>query len=60
MSPIREALHLLDDNEDPRQIMARINARIIAYQSKGLDVPPELMRLNKVLADECAAQSQGR
>lgn len=45
---------------DPRDAMARVNARIVAFQSKGLEVPAELLRLNKALAAECVAQSQGR
>lgn len=59
-SLIVENLNSIDDEEDPRQTMARVNARIIAYQSNGLDVPAALLRLNMALATECAAQSQGR
>ena len=59
-SLIVEDLSSIDDGEDPRQTMARVNARIIAYQSNGLDVPAALLRLNMALATECAAQSQGR
>lgn len=46
--------------DDPRDAMARVSARIVAYQAKGLEVPADLLRLNKVLAAECVAQSQGR
>lgn len=59
-SLIDEDLTAIDEGEDPRQTMARVNARIVAYQSKGLDVPGELLRLNLALATECVAQSQGR
>lgn len=59
-SLIVEDLDSIDDGEDPRQTMARVNARIVAYQSSGLDVPAALLRLNMALAAECAAQSQGR
>lgn len=59
-SLIVEVLDSLEEGEDPRQTMARVNARIVAYQSNGLDVPGELLRLNMALAAECVAQSQAR
>jgi hypothetical protein len=59
-SLIVEDFTTFEQGEDPRQTMARVNARIVAYQSKGLDVPGELLRLNMALAAECVAQSQAR
>lgn len=53
-------LSRLDADEDPRETIAKVSARIVAYQAKGMEVPPELLRLNKALADECVALSQGR
>ena len=50
----------LDAGDDPRVAIARLNKQIVAYQSAGRDVPAGLMRLSKMLANECAAQSQGR
>jgi hypothetical protein len=50
----------LDAGEDPRVLMARLNREIVAFQKAGEDVPARLMRLTKVLASECIAQSQGR
>lgn len=49
-----------ESGEDPRITIAKLNKRIVAYQSAGDDVPPGLLRLSKMLAIECAAQSQGR
>lgn len=46
--------------EDPRVTIAKLNKRIVAFQSAGCDVPPGLLRLSKMLAIECASQSQGR
>ena len=57
---IIEIMDGLDDGEDPRAAMARLNQRIVAYQSAGEAVPARLLRLSQVLANECAAQSQGR
>lgn len=57
---IQEHMSLFEEGEDPREAMARVSARIVSYQARGLDVPAELLRLTKVLAAECAAQSQGR
>ncbi len=57
---VREDMSRLEQGEDPRAILARVNERIVAYQADGLDVPPELLRLNMALAAECASQSQGR
>lgn len=59
-SRIIEELSRLDDDEDPRETIAKVSARIVAYQAKGLEVPAELIRLNKALADQCVALSQGR
>ena len=59
-SIVRENLSRFENGEDPRETMARVNERIVAFQAKGLDVPAELLRLNMVLAAECANQSQGR
>ena len=50
----------IDAGDDPRIAIARLNKQIVAYQSAGDDVPVRLMRLSKMLANECAAQSQGR
>lgn len=50
----------LDAGEDPRRAMARLNAKIVSYQSAGKTVPSSLLRLTQVIATECVAQSQGR
>ncbi len=50
----------LDAGDDPRVAIAQLNKQIVAYQSAGRDVPAGLMRLSKMLANECVAQSQGR
>ena len=57
---IDEVMTGLEAGEDPRAAIARLNQKIVAYQSAGRDVPPGLMRLSKRLAHECAALSQGR
>ena len=57
---IDDVLAGLDAGDDPRVAIARLNKEIVAYQSAGRDVPAGLMRLSKMLANECAAQSQGR
>lgn len=57
---IQDIVASIEAGDDLRRTMARINARIIAYQRAGEDVPQSLMRLSKTVATECAAQSQGR
>ena len=57
---IDDVMSGLDAGDDPRQAIARLNKRIVAYQSAGHDVPAGLMRLSKMLAHECVLQSQGR
>lgn len=50
----------IDADEDPRVAIARLNKTIVDIQKAGEPVPARLLRLSKVLATECAAQSQGR
>lgn len=57
---IEEVMAGIDAGDDPRVAIARLNKEIVAYQSAGRDVPAKLMRLSRMLANECAAQSQGR
>ncbi len=57
---IDDVISELEAGEDPRVAIARLNKRIVAYQSAGHDVPAGLMRLSKMLAHECVMQSQGR
>ena len=55
-----EIMEGFEQGEDPRAAIARLNKRIVAYQSAGENVPARLLRLSQVLANECVAQSQGR
>ena len=57
---IDDVLTGLDAGDDPRAAIARLNKKIVAYQSAGRDVPAGLMRLSQRLSHECAALSQGR
>jgi hypothetical protein len=57
---IREDVSRFEDGEDPRETLARVNARIYSCQAKGIDVPGALLRLNKALITECVSRSQGR
>ncbi len=57
---IDEVMAGIDAGDDPRVAIARLNKQIVAFQSAGRDVPAGLMRLSKMLANECVAQSQGR
>lgn len=57
---IDDVMSGLEAGEDPRVAIARLNKRIVAYQSAGRDVPAGLMRLSQMLAHECVMQSQGR
>lgn len=57
---VQEFMAGLDSGEDPRRVMARLNAAIVNHQRAGEEVPASLLRLSQVIATECAAQSQGR
>ncbi|MFM9943003.1 MAG: hypothetical protein ACKVP7_26330 [Hyphomicrobiaceae bacterium] len=57
---IAEIMAGLEAGDDPRQAMARLNAKIVDYQRAGEAVPSSLLRLTQVIAVECAAHSQGR
>lgn len=59
-STVQDILAGLEAGDDPRRVMARLNARIVHYQKSGEEVPASLLRLSQVIATECAAQSQGR
>lgn len=60
LTEIDEVMAGIDAGDDPRVAIARLNKEIVAYQSAGRDVPAGLMRLSRMLANECVAQSQGR
>lgn len=57
---MNDLLNRLDAGEDLRKAIARVNARIVAFQRAGEDVPSGLLRLSKTLISECFMQSQGR
>lgn len=46
--------------EDPRQAYAIVKDRIQEYRSAGWAVPDDLIRVERNLMSECAAESQGR
>ena len=57
---VGEINSVLEEGEDPRVAIAKLNRQIVDYQKAGEDVPPRLLRLSRALASECIAQSQGR
>ncbi len=57
---LNDVVSRLEAGEDPRVAIARINAKIVAFQRAGEDVPAGLLRLSMTLASECVSQSQGR
>lgn len=50
----------LEDLDDPRQGVARVQERMRQYREAGLKVPEELVRTERQLKTECALASQGR
>lgn len=57
---IAEVIGRLEDLEDPRVGYAMIHERVVECQKAGVDVPEELMRLERSLLADCCAESQGR
>lgn len=57
---VQDVISKLDAGEDPRRVMQRLNAQIVACQRAGEEVPASLLRLSQALAIECASHSQGR
>lgn len=55
-----DIVSVLEEGEDPRVAIAKLNRQIVDFQKAGEDVPPRLLRLSRALAGECIAQSQGR
>ena len=45
----REIMARLDAGDDPRQAIAVLNAEIVAFQSAGVDLPANLMRLTRAI-----------
>ncbi len=59
----RQATHLLaelDDYDDLRDAYARVREGIRELQQSGAPVPEELIRCERRIVTELAAQSQGR
>jgi hypothetical protein len=53
-------LKKLTEREDPREAYKALHHRIRAIRAEGRQVPEELVRVERDLARECYAQSQGR
>lgn len=50
----------LDEDADPRETFARLQAHLDAYRAAGAPVPEEVLRFERALKTELEAQSQGR
>lgn len=50
----------LDHEEDARQAYLKLQHRLRDYRNAGRTIPETLARMERVLAMECSAQSQGR
>ena len=48
------------DRDGPRAAYAALSQRLTSLQSEGGQIPPNLATLQKRLASECCALSQGR
>lgn len=59
-SEIAQLNNQIDECDDPRLGYRMVQDRISAYKQAGRAVPVELSRLEKQMAAECLAESQGR
>ncbi|MGE0702095.1 MAG: hypothetical protein AB7O57_23570 [Hyphomicrobiaceae bacterium] len=54
---VRDLVACREAGEDPRRIMARLKARIVACQGAGEDLPASFLHLSRMLAAACVAQT---
>jgi hypothetical protein len=59
-SEIAELNSAIEENDDPRECYALVQARIRNYRQAGAQVPDDLALMEKRLMTECMAASQGR
>lgn len=59
-SEIAQINGVLDSLDDPRECYALVRERIRNYRLAGAEIPPDLVQLERRLARECIAASQGR
>lgn len=59
-SEITELNLRLEEIDDPRRSYAMVQERIRAYRANGYQIPEALAQLERRLATECWAESQGR
>lgn len=57
---IADLMRNATEDEDPRATYARVQARIRAIRSEGRPVPDNLVRFERALFADLAAESQGR
>lgn len=50
----------LEQTDDPRECVAKVQAKIRRYRQEGKRVPDDLALIEKRLVAECMAASQGR
>lgn len=55
-----ELLKDIENERDARRAYATVQQRLSVYRAKGVEVPESLLRMERVLAFECTAESQGR
>ncbi len=59
-SEIAELNSKLEEIDDPRRSYAIVQERIRLYRTLGREIPAELSRIERRLANECLLESQGR
>ncbi len=59
-SEIAELNSKLEEIDDPRRSYAMVQERIRLYRTMGHEVPQEILRIERRLANDCRSESQGR
>ncbi len=57
---VMDLIEELEHESDARRAYGRIQQRLNVLRATGADIPETLMRMERALALECTAQSQGR
>ena len=55
-----DLLEEIEHEGDARRAYARVQQRLSVYRAQGTDVPEQLLSMERALAFDCMAESQGR
>lgn len=60
LEEIAEINSVIDELDDPRASYRIVREHIVMHESRGEQVPADLIRMERLLFAQCNAESQGR